>query len=74
MVAHRRALNNGARTLRLLSYMLYHSPTGSMEERETRGERRERKRQRRRRMRVIGRSVRLLLNIVRRRADKAKKE
>ncbi|MFH1140749.1 MAG: hypothetical protein V1724_03550 [Chloroflexota bacterium] len=43
-----------------------------MEESSTKGERREKKRRSRRKMRVIGRSVRLLLEIVRRRAEKAK--
>ena len=43
-----------------------------MEERETRGERRERKRKSRGKMRVIGRSVRLLLEMVRRRAERVK--
>jgi len=43
-----------------------------MEERDTRGERREQKRKSRRKMRVIGKSVRLLLEMVRRRAEKLK--
>ncbi len=45
-----------------------------MEESSTKGERRERRRTSRRKMRVIGRSVRLLLEIVRRRAEKAKQQ
>ena len=44
-----------------------------MEEPDTRGERRERKRKARRKMRVIGKSVRLLLDIARRRAARLKK-
>lgn len=42
-----------------------------MEESKTKAERRESRRKSRRKMRVIGRSVRLLLEIVRRRAEKA---
>ena len=45
-----------------------------MEAPETRGERREQKRRSRRKMRVVGRSVRLLMDIVRRRSERAKKE
>ena len=44
----------------------------SMEESSTKGERREKKRRDRRKMRVTGTSVRLLLEIARRRAEKAK--
>ena len=44
-----------------------------MSDDETRGERREEKRQKRRKMRVVGRSVRLLQEIIRRRAEKAQK-
>ncbi len=43
-----------------------------MEESSTKGERRERRRRARRKMRVTGTSVRLLLEIARRRAEKAK--
>ena len=43
-----------------------------MEESSTKGERREKKRRSRRKMRVTGASVRLLLEIARRRAEKAK--
>ncbi|MBI4298350.1 MAG: hypothetical protein HY666_01130 [Chloroflexi bacterium] len=43
-----------------------------MDEPKTKGEQREKKRERRRRMRVVGRSVRLLLDIIRRRAEKLK--
>lgn len=43
-----------------------------VEEPDTRGERRQRKRQSRRKMRVAGRGVRLLLDIVRRRAQRIK--
>ncbi|MCZ6789223.1 MAG: hypothetical protein O7D33_04685 [Chloroflexi bacterium] len=39
----------------------------------TKGERRQRKRESRRKMRVIGRSVRLLMDIVRRRAERVAK-
>ncbi len=38
---------------------------------DTKGERRERKRRKRREMRVVGRSVRLLQDIIRRRAKEA---
>ena len=41
-----------------------------MNERETKGERREEKRRKRRRMKVVGRSVRLLQEIIRRRSEK----
>ena len=41
-----------------------------MEDPETKGERRERKRRKRREMKVVGRSVRLLQEIIRRRAEK----
>ena len=40
---------------------------------ETKGERREAKRRKRRKMHVVGRSVRLLQEIIRRRAEKARK-
>jgi len=45
-----------------------------MEEDKTRGERREEKRKKRRKMRVAGRSVRLLQDIIRRRAGAIRKE
>jgi hypothetical protein len=45
-----------------------------MSEEETRGERREGSRRKRRKMRVVGRSVRALQDIIRRRAEKARKE
>ncbi|MCH7706223.1 MAG: hypothetical protein IIB33_04175 [Chloroflexi bacterium] len=45
-----------------------------MEERDTRGERRERRRRARRSMRVVGRSVRLLLDVARRRAERIKRQ
>ena len=41
-----------------------------MEEPESKGERRERKRRKRREMKVVGRSVRVLQEIIRRRAEK----
>ena len=41
-----------------------------MDEEQTKGERREAKRRSRRKMRVVGRSVRLLQEIIRRRAEK----
>ena len=44
-----------------------------MEDRETKGGRREEKRRKRRKMRVVGRSVRLLQEIIMRRANKARK-
>jgi hypothetical protein len=40
---------------------------------ETKGERREAKRRKRREMHVVGRSVRLLQEIIRRRSEKARK-
>ncbi len=43
-----------------------------MEEPQTKGERREEKRKSRSKMRVVGRSVRLLLDIVRKRAEQIK--
>ena len=43
-----------------------------MQEPDTKGERRERKRRNRRKMRVTGKSVRLLLDIARRRAERVK--
>ena len=43
-----------------------------MEERETKGERRDHKRRKMREMRVVGRSVKLLQQIIRRRAEKLK--
>ena len=45
-----------------------------MDESGTKGERREAKRRKRRRMRVVGRSVRLLQEIIRRRAEKLLKK
>ena len=45
-----------------------------MTEPETKGERREAKRRNRRKMRVVGRSVRLLQEITRRRSESASKE
>ena len=45
-----------------------------MEEPDTRGQRRERKRRSRRKMRITGTSVRLLLDIARRRAERAKQK
>ena len=45
-----------------------------MTDAETRGERREAKRRKRRKMRVVGRSVRLLQDIIRRRAESAPDE
>ena len=44
-----------------------------MDEGKTKGERREEKRNSRRKMRVVGRSVRLLQEIIRRRAEKLRK-
>ena len=46
----------------------------TMDEDKTKGERREEKRRRRRRMHVVGRSVRLLQEIIRRRAEKLRKK
>ncbi len=43
-------------------------------ERPTKGERRERKRRKRRKMGVSGQGVRMLLNIIRRRSDDAKRK
>jgi len=43
-------------------------------EEKTRGERREEKRRKRRKMRVVGRSVRLLQEIIRRRAERLRKK
>ncbi|MBI4340101.1 MAG: hypothetical protein HY680_09150 [Chloroflexi bacterium] len=43
-----------------------------MEEQETKGERRERKRRSRRKMLVSGRSARLLLEVIRKRAEKGR--
>ena len=45
-----------------------------MEERETKGERRDHKRRKRRKMRVVGRSVRLLQQIIKRKSDDAHKK
>ncbi len=45
-----------------------------MSEEDTKGERREAKRRKRRKMRVVGRSVRLLQDIIRRKAQRAGKE
>ena len=45
-----------------------------MREDETKGERREAKRRKRRSMRVVGRSVRILQVIIRRRAEKLRKK
>jgi hypothetical protein len=45
-----------------------------MDDAGTRGERRERKRKSRRKMRVTGKSVRLLLDLARRRAERVKSE
>lgn len=45
-----------------------------MGEEKTRGERREEKRRKRRKMRVVGRSVRLLQEIIRRRAERLRKK
>lgn len=45
-----------------------------MDERETKGERREDKRHKRRKMRVVGAGVRVLQDIIRRRAEKIKKK
>ena len=44
-----------------------------MDEGKTKGERREQKRRRRRKMRVVGRSVRALQDIIRRRAEQFRK-
>ena len=45
-----------------------------MSDDETRGDRREEKRQKRRKMRVVGRGVRVLQEIIRRRAEKLSKK
>jgi hypothetical protein len=45
-----------------------------MNDEESRGERREAKRRKHRKMRVVGRSVRVLQDIIRRRAEKIKQE
>ena len=45
-----------------------------MDEDKTRGERRDAKRRKSRKMRVFGRSVRLLQEIIRRRAEKIRKQ
>ena len=45
-----------------------------MDDSSTKGERRERKRRKRRQMRVVGRSVRLLQDIIRRRAERIRKK
>ena len=45
-----------------------------MGEEKTRGERREEKRRKRRKMRVVGRSVRLLQEIIRGRAERLRKK
>ena len=45
-----------------------------MSEEETRGDRREASRRKRGKMRVVGRSVRALQDIIRRRAQKARQE
>ncbi len=47
---------------------------GDGEERDTKGERREAKRRKRRKMWVVGRSVRRLQEIIRRRAERARKK
>ena len=44
-----------------------------MDEDKTRGKRREEKRRKRRKMRVVGRSVRVLQDIIMRRAEKLRK-
>ena len=44
-----------------------------MDERGTRGERREQKRRKRRAMRVVGRSVKLIQELIRKRAEKLRK-
>ena len=44
-----------------------------MEENFTKGERREEKKGKRRKMRVVGRNVRLLMDIIRSRSQKAKR-
>ncbi len=58
--------------------MVWHEPLlglyGLMDDAGTRGERRERKRKSRRKMRVTGKSVRLLLDLARRRAERVKSE
>ena len=45
-----------------------------MDERETKSERREEKRRKQGKMRVVGRSVRLLQEIIRRRAEKIRQK
>ncbi len=45
-----------------------------MDERETKGERRAGKRRKERKMRVVGRSVRLLQQIIKRKSDDAHKK
>ena len=50
------------------------TPDIAMQEDKTRGERREEKRKKRRKMRVVGRSVRLLQDIIRRRAESIRRE
>jgi hypothetical protein len=45
-----------------------------MEDRETKGERRDDKQRKRRKMRVVGRSVRLLQQIIRRKSEDAHKK
>ena len=45
-----------------------------MEEHFTKGERREEKKGKRRKMRVVGRNIRLLMDIIRSRAQKAKRK
>ena len=45
-----------------------------MEDRETKGERRDDKRRKRRKMRVVGRSVRLLQQIINRKSKDARKK
>ena len=50
--------------------MMYHLAVSAMD--ETKSERREGKRRKRREMRVVGRSVRALQDIIRRRAKEAK--
>ena len=45
-----------------------------MDEDKTKGERRDEKRRRRRKMHVVGRSVRLLQDIIRRRAESLRKK
>ena len=68
-----------------LTYYILFTPMGGdhdtivptvqlMEDRETKGERRDDKQRKRRKMRVVGRSVRLLQQIIRRKAEDAHKK